>query len=81
MSANEKCGYYSPLKSEDGLLKEGDLCKVDLGVHIDGFIAMVAHTIVVGCKEASGKKADVLLAAYNSIQAGLRLLKPGNINY
>ena len=48
MSVNEKCGHYSPLKSEDSLLKEGDVCKIDLGVHIDGFLAMVAHTIVVG---------------------------------
>jgi len=48
-------------------LKEGDVCKIDLGVHFDGFLAMVAHTVVVGKKEVSGKNADVILAAYNSI--------------
>ena len=54
-----------------------------MGVHIDGYIALVAHTVVVGAsadKPVEGKAADVILAAYNAIQASLRLLKPGNLN-
>jgi hypothetical protein len=31
-------------------------------------------------KVTEGRAADVILAAYNSIQAALRLLKPGNTN-
>lgn len=56
----------------------------DLGAHIDGFIAVVAHTIVVGsCSEnkITGRKADVILAAHYASQAALRLLKPGNETY
>lgn len=37
--ANEK-------EKEVGILKEGDVVKIDLGVHIDGFIALVGHTVV-----------------------------------
>ena len=48
LSINEQCGNFSPLKSESRILKEGDLVKVDLGVHIDGFIAIAGHSIVVG---------------------------------
>lgn len=51
----------------------------DLGTHIDGYIAVVAHTIIVGAtpdKKITGRKADVFLAAYNASQAALRLLKP-----
>lgn len=51
----------------------------DLGAHIDGFIAVVAHTIIVGAspdKKITGRKADVFLAAYHASQAALRLLKP-----
>jgi curved DNA binding protein len=82
VSTNEICGHFSPLKSEPINLKDGDLVKIDLGVHIDGFISMVAHTMVVGEDKApvEGKKADVILAAYNAIQASLRLLRPGNKN-
>ena len=49
-----------------------------MGAHIDGFIAVVAHTVVVGGGEASGRAADVLLAAHNASEAALRLLRPGN---
>jgi len=51
----------------------------DLGAHVDGFIAVVAHTIVIGSleKKVTGKKADVVLAAHYASQAALRLLKPG----
>lgn len=51
----------------------------DLGAHIDGFIAVAAHTVVVGASAGNpvtGRKADVILAAYWASQAALRLLKP-----
>jgi len=67
VSPNHLVGHVSPLASEDLTLAAGDLVKIDLGVHIDGFIAQVAHTIVCGQKEADGKKADVVLAAHNAI--------------
>jgi methionine aminopeptidase len=54
-----------------------------LGVHVDGFAAFVAHTIVVQSDknlQVTGKKADVILAAYKAAQAALRLIKPGHLN-
>ena len=57
--------------------------KVEIGVHVDGFAAFVAHTIVVQSDKNAqviGKKADVILAAYKAAQAALRLIKPGHIN-
>jgi len=65
-------------------MKDGDLVKIDLGCHVDGFIAVVAHTIVIGAnkdKKATGRKADVVLAAYYAAEAALRLIKPGSHNY
>lgn len=50
----------------------------DLGAHIDGFIAVVAHTVCVGGGEVTGRAADVLLAAHNASEAALRLLRNGN---
>merc|ERR1711994_234360 len=61
-----------------------DLVKIDMGAHIDGFIAVVAHTVVVGSSASNpvtGKKADVLLAAQLCSEAALRLVKPGNETY
>lgn len=85
ISANHCICHFSPLKSDpDYIIKDGDLLKVDLGCHVDGFIAVAAHTFVVGAskdKKASGRKADAVLAAYHAAEAALRLLKPGSNNY
>ena len=47
ISVNEVCGHFSPLEGEH-LIKEGDLVKIDLGVHIDGYVGLAAHSIIVG---------------------------------
>ena len=76
ISVNEVCGNYSPIK--DSLdekhvkLAKGDVCKIDLGVQIHGFPAVIAHTVVCGEDKVTGKKADVILAAYNALHAGIR---------
>ncbi|KAB0802434.1 hypothetical protein PPYR_04620 [Photinus pyralis] len=85
VSVNNCICHFSPMPSEpDYTLKEEDLAKVDLGAHLDGYIAVVAHTIVVGSSSGSkitGRKADVVLAAQYASQAALRLLRPGNDTY
>ncbi|XP_077583232.1 proliferation-associated protein 2G4-like [Stigmatopora nigra] len=84
VSVNNCVCHFSPLKSDpDYVLKDGDLVKIDLGVHVDGFIANVAHSFVVGAskeKPITGRKADVIKAAHLCTEAALRLVKPGNQN-
>uniref|UniRef100_A0A069DYU4 Putative metallopeptidase n=1 Tax=Panstrongylus megistus TaxID=65343 RepID=A0A069DYU4_9HEMI len=85
ISVNNCICHFSPLASEpDLILKDGDVVKVDLGAHVDGFIAVVAHTIILGAtteKKVNGRKADAMLAAHYASQIALRLLKPGNQTY
>ncbi|XP_055530281.1 proliferation-associated protein 2G4 [Wyeomyia smithii] len=85
LSVNNCICHFSPSKNDpDYTLKAGDVVKIDLGAHIDGFIAVAAHTIVVGANaenKCKGRAADVVLAAYNASQAALRLLKDGTSNY
>ena len=85
VSVNNCICHFSPLVSEaDVILAEGDMVKIDMGAHIDGFIAVVAHTLVVGSSASdpvTGKKADALLAAHLCSEAALRLVKPGNETY
>lgn len=84
VSVNNCVCHFSPLKSDpDYTLKDGDLVKIDLGVHVDGFISNIAHSFVVGAtKDApvTGRKADVIKAAHLCAEAALRLVKPGNQN-
>jgi len=85
LSINNCICHFSPLKSDpDQTIQDGDLIKVDVGCHVDGFIAVVAHTFVVGAtkeKKAKGRKADAVLSAYYATEAALRHLNPGSNNY
>ena len=49
----------------------------DMGCHIDGFIAVVAHTHVLQQGKATGRVADVLAAANTAAEVALRLVRPG----
>jgi len=82
ISVNNVIAHFSPLMSEpDVVLVDGDMVKVDLGVHIDGFIACVGHSVFVGAtkeNKVTGRKADVMKAAYTASEVALRLVKDGN---
>jgi methionine aminopeptidase len=83
ISVNNICGHFSPMADESATLAEGDLAKIDLGAHLDGFIAQAAHTIVVSADPASkvsGKKAEVILAAYNAMLAAQRTIREEGTN-
>lgn len=85
ISVNNCVCHFSPLLSEAAvILKDGDIVKIDLGVHIDGFIAVVGHTVVVGASKenkVTGRKADVIQAAYLASELAQRLVKAGNENF
>jgi len=73
--------HYAPLSSvkngpQDIIVKENDIVKLDLGVHIDGYIAVVAHTVFLS-EEKKGKAVDAMLAAHYCAEAALRLVAPG----
>lgn len=48
-----------------------------MGCHIDGFIALVAHTHVLQEGPITGRKADVIAAANTAAEVALRLVRPG----
>jgi len=84
LAINNCINHFSPLPNEgDQQLKNGDMVKIDVGAHIDGFIAVVAHTLVVGASadnKVSGKEADVILAAHYASEAALGFFKNDNEN-
>jgi len=66
ISVDNCLGHFSPLADDTLTLKDGDLVKIDLGVHIDGYISVVAHSHIVSitAQPLTGKKADVICAAH-----------------
>ncbi len=56
-----------------------------MGVHIDGFIAVVAHTVLVGndtnmTPEQIAVRDNCISAAYTAAEVAVRTMKPGNTN-
>jgi len=84
VSTNHCVGHFSPLLDDTSTIAEGDVCKIDLGVHIDGFIVVAAHTTIATSSPASepvkGRKADVICAAHFAAELAHRLIKPGGKN-
>lgn len=80
VSANDIVGHFSPLRGETQALKEGDVVKIDMACHIDGFIAAAAHTMVIGEEKVEDRRADVIQAAWTGAEAALRLVQVGNTN-
>jgi len=85
VSVNNCAGHFSPLPADGPavILKEGDVVKIDLGVHIDGYLSQCAHTIVLGHNPEvplTGKVADAICAAYFIGECVIRLLRPGKTN-
>lgn len=81
ISVNNICGHFCPLKDESVKLKSGDVAKIDLGVHIDGFPVNLAHTVVVGGISENDPNRNLLSAAYTGIETMVKNLGPGVSNY
>jgi len=90
VSVNELICHVSPLDSsaqEFPPLNNGDLVRIDLGCHIDGYISLGAHTLIVGAENQpspqaplSGPLADTFLATYYASELATKLIRPGNTN-
>ncbi|KAF1743638.1 hypothetical protein MXB_2785 [Myxobolus squamalis] len=85
INVNNVVCHMSPLKSDEVMvLKHDDVVKIDLGVHVDGYIACVATTLVVGSSKtnpATGRRADVVMAGYVAAELALKMFRPGNTNH
>jgi len=81
ISLNNTACNFSPLPANDVTIAEGDVVKIDLGAHFDGYPSQVGHTIVATANPQEpivGRKADVICAAHFAGECALRLCRPGN---
>lgn len=87
ISVNEVICNHSPLPSEElADLKVGDIVKIDLGCHIDGYISVAAHTLVVSESADSppetvdSELGNVAVAAYNAMLVAADAIRAGAKN-
>ena len=81
VSVNNIAGHFSPLKDDKAVLRKGDVIKIDLGAHIDGYLALAARTLV--CEpdgDVTGKAADVIAAAQVAMNAAIHMIQVGKTN-
>lgn len=76
VSVNEQVCHNSPGADSTQVLAEGDAIKIDLGAHIDGYVATLADTMTIGAP-ATGAQADVMKAATLASEVVIRKLRPG----
>lgn len=81
VNVNNALSGYSPMDNAY-VLQVGDVVKVSLGSHIDGYTAKACHTTVVAPADAQGplisKPADAIIAAYYATEAVVKLLASTN---
>lgn len=83
VSVNDVICNHSPLPSEElDPLKAGDIVKIDLGCHIDGYISVAAHTLIVSDSPDSpptvpDAMGNVAVAAYNAMLISAAAIKAG----
>ncbi|KAL0065083.1 hypothetical protein AAF712_007919 [Marasmius tenuissimus] len=87
ISVNNTVSHFSPLESDplsSQTLAKDDVVKIHIGAHIDGFAAVSAETIVIGANAenpVTGRKADVIKAAWHAAEIAMRMVKAGNKNW
>src|SRR3989338_4255970 len=74
MAINEIAAHSCPLADDPATIKETDMVKLDLGVHIDGFIADNAVTISFSEDEDAKK---IKQASEEALKNALSIIRPG----
>lgn len=75
LSRNEVAAHYTPSSSDKQLaFHKGDVVKLDLGAHIDGFIADTAVTIEVG----TNKWSKLIEASRRALEEAITIIGPNS---
>ncbi|MFH1587233.1 MAG: type II methionyl aminopeptidase [Candidatus Diapherotrites archaeon] len=72
LSKNHYAAHFSPSFDDVEIVGEKDLLTVDLGVHLDGFVADAAFTI-----DFSGENGKMIEASEDALEAALSVIEEG----
>jgi methionyl aminopeptidase len=71
ISVNAVAAHYSPDAWDESTFKDGDLVKLDIGVHLDGYIADIAKS------RGLGGSSKLIKASKEALQSAIEVIKPG----
>ncbi|PMP75091.1 MAG: type II methionyl aminopeptidase [Aciduliprofundum sp.] len=82
LSINEEAAHYTPSRNDRRKFSRNDIVKLDLGAHLDGYIADTAITVEVGrdtLSTLSMSSERALLNVTQRIRPGIRISEIGKI--
>jgi len=68
---NEITAHYTPSAHDQRVIEAGDLVKIDVGAHVDGYIGDMAFTL---CSEPGN---PLVKASEEALEAGIKVIEPG----
>jgi methionyl aminopeptidase len=71
ISLNDIAAHYTPYFGDESTFSENDVVKLDLGAHVDGFIADTAVTV-----DLSGKYSDLKKASEDALNTVIKEIVP-----
>lgn len=72
LSLNDVSAHYTPPKNDETKITESDMLKVDIGVHVDGYIADTAYTV-----SFNEEKQHIVEAVKEALDEAVKMCKPG----
>lgn len=73
-SVNHVAAHYCPSPEDESTYKEGDLAKLDVGVHVNGYVVDTAVTVNVGDRP---ENRAFVLAASEALEAAIQAARVG----
>ncbi len=73
LSVNHEAAHYTPIYGDKRRFKTGDIVKVDVGAHVDGYIGDTSRTIEVG----TNRYRRLISAAEEGLNTAIEVIKAG----
>ena len=72
IAINEVAAHFTPKHNDKRVFEIGELVKIDVGVHVDGYIGDTARTVEVGSTDNQG----LIAAAKAALASAIEAIKP-----
>ena len=74
LSINNEAAHYTPFYGDKKAFRTGDVVKVDIGAHVDGYMSDNAMTVEVGGK---GEYSDLIDSTREALNNAISITRPG----
>jgi methionyl aminopeptidase len=71
ISIDEEAAHATPAAGEESTFSEGELVNLDIGVHVDGWLADTAITVDLGDHD------ELVAASADALEAAIEVIEPG----